>query len=52
MLKTTVYRTQRIELDELQHVTRKMGEDFVLQKNKIETVEDTIPKLIRQLVSE
>lgn len=49
-LKETVFKSQRIEIEELQHRTREMDDTVKLTKDKLASIEESIPSMIRDMV--
>ena len=49
-LKETVFKSQRIEIEELQHRTRDMDDTVKLTKDKLTSIEESIPQMIRDMV--
>lgn len=49
-LKEAVFKQQKIEIEELQHKTREMDESVKLSKDKLSSIDDQIPQMIRDMV--
>lgn len=50
-LKTVVNRTMKTEIDDLGLRIREFSDDFGATKSRVYTMEDNLPKMIREMIS-
>ena len=50
-MKTAVYRHYRTDIDDLSLKIREFSDDFGATKSRVYTMEDNLPKMIREMIS-
>lgn len=46
-----VYKTQRLEIEDLFSKTREVVDDFTTTKEKVIAMEDNLPKIVREMIA-
>jgi low affinity Fe/Cu permease len=50
-LKTAVFRNQKTDIDDLNARLREFTDDFSATKSRVFSMEDNLPKIIREMIS-
>lgn len=50
-LRNVVYKTHRLEIEDLYSKTREVADDFKTTKEKVLAMEDNLPKIVREMIA-